>query len=76
MVAMTFVLINVETGTEKDVIEDLRKFPEVKEAYCVYGVYDVMARLEADTMDEIKNTISWGIRRLDKVRSTITMIQA
>lgn len=74
--AMTFVLINVETGTEKDVIEDLKKFPEVKEAYSVYGVYDVIARLEADTMDEIKNAISWGIRRLDKVRATITMIQA
>jgi len=73
--AVTFVLINVDTGTEREVIDALRKFPEVKEAHSVYGAYDIVARLEADTMEEIKNAISWGIRRLDRVRSTTTMIQ-
>jgi DNA-binding Lrp family transcriptional regulator len=52
----------------------LRDIPEVKESYSVFGVYDILVRIEADTMEEIKNVISWGIRRLDRVRSTITMI--
>jgi len=67
-------LINTETGTEGEVLKALWDIPEVKEAYSVFGVYDILARIEADTMEEIKNVISWGIRRLDRVRSTITMI--
>jgi DNA-binding Lrp family transcriptional regulator len=37
-------------------------------------VYDIVARVEADTMEKVKETITWNIRRLDKVRSTLTMI--
>ncbi|MCW3991299.1 MAG: Lrp/AsnC ligand binding domain-containing protein [Candidatus Bathyarchaeota archaeon] len=73
--AVTFVLLNVETGAEREVIESLRKFTEVKEAHSIDGAYDIIARLEADSMEEIKNAISWGIRRLTRVRSTTTMIQ-
>jgi DNA-binding Lrp family transcriptional regulator len=40
----------------------------------VYGVYDIIARIETGTMQDLKDTISWKIRRLDKVRSTLTMI--
>ncbi len=40
----------------------------------VYGVYDIVAKIEADTMEKVKETITWKIRRLEKVRSTLTMI--
>jgi DNA-binding Lrp family transcriptional regulator len=56
------------------VLKDLTAIPEVKEAHMVYGVYDIIARIETDTMQDLKDTISWKIRRLDKVRSTLTMI--
>lgn len=69
-----FVLINTGTGDEKEVLTALMNMPGVKEANPVYGVYDIIARLEAETMEDIKKTISSGIRRLNKVRSTITMI--
>jgi len=71
---MAFVLINAEIGAENEVLKALREIPEVKEAYMVYGVYDIIARVETETMQELKDTISWKIRRLDKVRSTLTMI--
>lgn len=71
---MAFVLINAEIGAENEVLKALREVPEVKEAYMVYGVYDIIARVETETMQELKDTISWKIRRLDKVRSTLTMI--
>jgi len=56
------------------VLKDLTAIPEVKEAHMVYGVYDIIARIETGTMQDLKDTISWKIRRLDKVRSTLTMI--
>jgi DNA-binding Lrp family transcriptional regulator len=71
---LAFVLINADLGTEEDLIKELKKIEEVKEVYVVYGVYDIIAKIQADTMDKVKDTITWKIRRLDKVRSTLTMI--
>jgi len=72
--AMAFVLINSEIGGENEVLEELRKVPNVKEAHIVYGVYDIIAKVEAEDMDKLKSIITWKIRRLDRVRSTLTMI--
>ncbi|HJX02537.1 MAG TPA: Lrp/AsnC ligand binding domain-containing protein [Candidatus Bathyarchaeia archaeon] len=69
-----FVLINTEIGSEADVLKELKKVEGVEEAYAVYGVYDIIARVKADTMDKLKETVTWKVRRLDKVRSTLTMI--
>jgi DNA-binding Lrp family transcriptional regulator len=72
--ATAFVLINVEIGAEDEVLRDLRPISEVKEAHLVYGVYDIIAIVETPTMQELKDTISLKVRRLDKVHSTLTMI--
>ena len=69
-----FVLINAEIGSEDEVLKQLKTLPNVKESYGVYGVYDIVAKVSADTMDKLKEIVTWKIRRLDKVRSTLTMI--
>jgi DNA-binding Lrp family transcriptional regulator len=71
---LAFVLINAEIGSEDDVLTELRKLGNVKESYVVYGVYDIVAKVEADSMDKLKEIVTWKIRRLEKVRSTLTMI--
>ena len=71
---MAFVLINADLGAEEDLLKKLKDIQNVKDVYVVYGVYDVVARVEADTMEKVKETITWKIRRLDRVRSTLTMI--
>jgi DNA-binding Lrp family transcriptional regulator len=71
---MAFVLINSEIGSEEEVLKELGKVEGVTEAYIVYGVYDVVAKIRADTMDKLKDIVTWHVRRLNKVRSTLTMI--
>jgi DNA-binding Lrp family transcriptional regulator len=71
---MAFVLINTEIGSESEVLAALKKIDAVEEAYMVYGVYDVVAKVKADTMDKLKEIVTYQVRRLDKVRSTLTMI--
>jgi len=71
---LAFVLINAEIGSEDEVLQELRKLGNVKESYVVYGVYDIVAKVEADSMDKLKEIVTWKIRRLEKVRSTLTMI--
>jgi DNA-binding Lrp family transcriptional regulator len=71
---VAFVLINTEIGSEAEVLKTLKNVEGVMEAYAVYGVYDVVAKIGADTMDKLKEIVTWHVRRLDKVRSTLTMI--
>ena len=74
LMPMAFVLINAEIGSEEEVLKELNKVEGVVEAFVVYGVYDVVAKIRADTMDKLKDVVTWHVRRLNKVRSTLTMI--
>jgi DNA-binding Lrp family transcriptional regulator len=71
---MAFVLINADLGAEEELVKQLKSVEFVSEVYVVYGVYDIVAKVSADTMDKVKETITWKVRRLDRVRSTLTMI--
>lgn len=72
--AMAYVLINTEIGGEKEVMSALDNIAEVKVMYGVYGLYDIVAIIETETMERLKDTIGTRLRRLDKVRSTLIMI--
>jgi len=69
-----FILINVESGSEDEVLEELKAIKNVEEAYFSYGVYDVICKIKADIMENLKRTVTSQIRTLDKVRSTLTLI--
>jgi len=69
-----FVLINTESGTEKEVLSELKMIREIKEAYTIHGVYDILTRIEDDDAETIKDVLEIKIRKLEKVRSTLTMI--
>jgi DNA-binding Lrp family transcriptional regulator len=69
-----FVLMNAELGSEDSLVTELKKLESVKEVYQVYGVYDIVAQVESDTMEKVKETITWKLRKLNGVKSTLTMI--
>jgi DNA-binding Lrp family transcriptional regulator len=69
-----FVLMNAELGSEDSIVNELKKIEGVKEVYQVYGVYDIVAQVEADIMEKVKETITWKLRKLNGVKSTLTMI--
>jgi DNA-binding Lrp family transcriptional regulator len=71
---MAYVLINTELGSEADVLTNVRKVEGVEEAFSVYGTYDIIARVKTETMDRLKEIVTWRIRRLDKVRATLTLM--
>ena len=71
---MAFLLINADLGAEQALVKELKAVENVKEVYFVYGVYDIVVKVEAESVEKVKDTITWKIRRLEKVRSTLTMI--
>jgi len=73
---VAFVLVNTELGAEKELVEELRKVDGVVEVHAVYGVYDVIVKVQAGSVDELKEIVNRRIRMLDGVCSTLTMIVA
>jgi DNA-binding Lrp family transcriptional regulator len=71
---VAFVMINAVIGSEIELKNRLLQLPNVVEAYVVYGVYDIIAKVEAETMDKLKELVTREIRCLDKVHSTLTMV--
>lgn len=69
-----FVLINSEVGAEDKLREKLKNVENVVEAHSVYVEYDIVIKVEADTMDKLKEAVHRKIRSLDEVQSTLTMI--
>jgi DNA-binding Lrp family transcriptional regulator len=69
-----FVLLNVETGSEDNVLKQLKQIGVVEAAYVSYGVYDLIMKIKADTMEELKEAVTHKIRTINQVRSTLTLI--
>ncbi|HUK85339.1 MAG TPA: Lrp/AsnC ligand binding domain-containing protein [Candidatus Acidoferrum sp.] len=69
-----FVLINVESGAEQEVVNDLKKIEGVEEAYFSYGVYDIITKIKADSMERLKDMVTQKVRAIGRVRSTLTLI--
>lgn len=68
-----YILIGCELGSESDIVEKVLKIDRVKDARVVYGDYDIVVEAETDTEAQMDNLITKKIRKLDKVRSTITL---
>lgn len=68
------VLIQTEIGAESKVLDELMKIPEIKEAYAVYGTYDIVTKIETDSLEKIREVVTNKIRKLPDIRTTVTMI--
>jgi DNA-binding Lrp family transcriptional regulator len=70
-----YVLFNVESSSEDSVLKQLKSLGNIEESYISYGVYDLVIRIKADTMEELKELVTYKIRKIKQVRSTLTLIQ-
>ncbi|MBT3283414.1 Lrp/AsnC ligand binding domain-containing protein [Candidatus Bathyarchaeota archaeon] len=69
-----FVLLNTELGMESTIIDALNGVEEITNIHSLYGIYDLIIEMEADSMDKIKEVVFNKVRRLDNVKSTITLL--
>lgn len=73
---IAFVLINTEPANEEKVLTKITKIDGIEEAYILYGVYDILAKIKTESMENLKQTIIWQIRKIEGVVSTLTLIVA
>jgi DNA-binding Lrp family transcriptional regulator len=71
---IAFVFINTEPASMPEVLKKIKAVEGVKEAEMVYGVYDIVAKVKTETMDQLKQIISFKIRMLANVLTTNTLL--
>ena len=71
---ITFILISCDLSFEEAVIKDLKHIDSVKEVHGTFGAYDIIAKVENQKRDKIRETIIWNIRKLEHVRSTLSLM--
>ncbi len=69
-----FVLVNCDLGSEDAIIDDLKHIESVKEVHGTFGAYDIIAKIESPEREKLRETITWNIRKLEHVRSTLTLM--
>ena len=65
--------MNVKTGAETNIVDSLKKDKAVKDITIVYGVYDLVMRLEVKTMNELESFIL-NMRKNKDIEQTSTLI--
>ncbi len=72
--ATAYVLINCELGFEESIIQQLKSIDEIKEACGTFGAYDIMAKIESSTVKALRECITWKMRKIENIRSTLTLM--
>ena len=72
--ALAYILISSELGKEEELIKKLRALHEFREVHVIYGAYDIIVKVEAENQQVLKDTVFTRIRKMDEVRTTLTMI--
>ncbi len=74
-VTIAYVLIKSDLGAEEKVKEQLEKLEQVLKVERTFGGYDMVVKMESEHIEKIRETITWNIKKLDKVRSTLTLVK-
>ncbi len=69
-----YILARVEAGKDKDVSEEVRKMPGVRQAALTYGTYDLHVEVSFDNMEDLDKFIFDGIRKVQGVKETVTLV--
>ena len=72
--ATAYVLINCELGSEESIIQQLKSLPGVVEVHGTFGAYDILAKIESSSVEELREAITWKIRKIEQIRSTLTLM--
>lgn len=69
-----YVLINCDLGNEADTLVALRSMKSVNEAHGTFGAYDIIAEVSNRNAEDLREDITWKIRKLPAIRATLTLM--
>ncbi|HLD34142.1 MAG TPA: Lrp/AsnC ligand binding domain-containing protein [Candidatus Nanoarchaeia archaeon] len=72
----SFVLISIEDQHEREVLDNLKSMPEVKNAYLLFGEWDILAEIEMESPDQLDTFVIDKLRSDEKVKLTSSLLVA
>ena len=69
-----YVLVSCDLGFDAEIIDEIKQLEDVKEVLGIFGAYDILVKVESDQIGTLKDVITWKIRKLNRVRSTLTLM--
>ena len=74
-----YVLINSDLGTDESIISKIKEILNDEKnieftTQGVYGIYDIVLKISSDNTDILRNIITYKIRKINSVQSTLTMM--
>ena len=72
--ATAYILINCELGSEELIIQQLKNIDDISEVSGTFGAYDILTKIESSTVETLREIITWKIRKIDHIRSTLTLM--
>ncbi len=68
-----YILLTCDLGSENSVMEELKAIPSVKEVHGIYGVYDILVKVESSSVDDLRETVTFKIRKIPHVGSALAL---
>jgi len=72
--ATAYVLVSCDLGFDAEIVDEIKQIDDVKEVRGVFGAYDIIVKLESANVENLRDIITWKIRKLSRVRSTLTLM--
>ena len=74
MAAKAFVLIETVVGKTKEVVSRVAKLKDIKSVDAVTGPYDVIAIIEAESLNDIGELVTGKIHPIAGISRTVTCV--
>jgi DNA-binding Lrp family transcriptional regulator len=71
---IAYILVNTVIGSEKQVLKALKEVEGVEEVHNLWGVYDLIANVKADSIEELRQIITQRIEKIENINSKLTMV--
>jgi DNA-binding Lrp family transcriptional regulator len=73
-ITKAYLMINCESGSETQIIDELKTFPEIKKVDMTIGRHDILTLIQAGSADELSDIITMKIRKIPEIRCTTTLV--
>jgi DNA-binding Lrp family transcriptional regulator len=72
----SYTLVRVNPAQDKEVYNKVRKFSEVQEIILTYGEYDLIIKVQSESLNDLDHFIFNKLRTTDGVAATTTLLEA
>ena len=69
-----YIMITCETGSEESISEEIKSIDGVKEIQSTFGAYDILVKIELSTIEDLRDAVTYKIRKISKIRATTTIV--